>query len=64
MVSSCLKHLLLAQGNQRPERIHQDREKRTEEPSKCLKDHYQEEQEERHHKVQAENIQIPLHSQG
>ena len=54
----------LAQGNQGPEGIHQDREKRTEELAQRLKDNYQEEQEERHHQVQTENIQIPLHTQG
>ena len=54
----------LAQRNQGPEGIHQDREKRTKEPPKRLKDHYQEEQEKRHHKVQAKNIKISLHTQG
>ena len=48
--------LLLAQRNQRPEGIHQDCEKRTEEPPSCLKDHDQEEQEKWHHKVQAKNL--------
>lgn len=49
MVSMVAHNYVIAQGNQGPEGIHQDREKRTEEPPKCLKDHYQEEQEKWHH---------------
>ncbi len=54
----------LAQGNQGPEGVHQDRSQRAEEPAHRSEDHYQEEQEKRHHKVQAENLQILAHPQG
>ena len=54
--------ICIAQGDQGPERIHQDREKRTEEPACCTEDHYQEEQEERHHQVQAPNLSLSLHT--
>ena len=49
MVSSAVANRALAQGNQGPEGIHQDREKRAKELAQCLKDHYKEKQEERHH---------------
>ena len=54
----------VAQGDQGPQGVHQDRAQREQEPAQRSEDHYQEEQEKRHHKVQAENLQILVHPQG
>ena len=63
--SACLTRLCaIAQGDQGSEEVHQDRAQGAEEPTQRPEDHYQEEQEKRHHKVQAQNLQVPVHSQG
>ena len=53
-----------AEGNQGPQGVHQDHASREEAPPQGGKDHYKEEQEELCHQVQAQNPQIPLHSDG
>ena len=54
----------LAKGNQGPEGIHQDHEKRPQASPKCRQNHHQEEQEDQHHQVQAQNTKILAYFEG
>ena len=63
-VFSSLIVVIVAQGNQGPEGIHQDHEERQQASPKCRQNHHQEEQKVPDHQVQAQNSKVPLDTEG